>query len=634
MKERILVAIKDERLLDESSTALHEHDYLVTKASGLSDMETQLNSSPQDIILLDSTLWMQERPDLFPGFGQTHSETPIIHLISNGDQDTFKNILKNGDEGTQLVLPVTGKEILLMVDQVIKSKQIKERFKQMRNELLEANKNLSNRTREFQERISLYTDLFHSMTLGVITVDTGFFVKAWNAGIAGLTGIDESVATGSNLFDIIPALSAEGISERVKEVIVTGEPMELDHLKTHRPNGEEAYVDFRIAPLKRKEETVGAVLVMEDVTHEIHRREEADRAHGYIGNLVDNAADAIVSLNPDGIIITWNKGAEMTFGYSAQEAIGRPWEFLFSEHDNNRIYNLFEWVKKSGPVSNFETRVISMSGEYIPVSLTLSLIRDAGGNVYGLSGIFRDLSDTKKLTKQLIQSQKMMTLGSMAARMAHDLNNPLASLSTYTHLLMTRTNLLGVDKLTENLAKVEEDAERIGQLVKDLLWYSSPSDHTTGIVDIHEVLRKSLSFAAYLVDMDAIEIKKDYEARIPPILANSKELIQSFVNILTNAVAAMPEGGTIIIRTSTCGTEDDKGILITISDTGIGIPEENLPNIFEQFFSTRSGGKGNGLGLYVAKSIIEDHHGEIHVESEVNTGTTCTLRLPITSGTP
>jgi two-component system NtrC family sensor kinase len=254
--------------------------------------------------------------------------------------------------------------------------------------------------------------------------------------------------------------------------------------------------------------------------------------------------------------------------------------------------------------------------------------------VYGLSGIFRDLSDTKKLSKQLIQSQKMMSLGAMAARMAHDLNNPLASLSTYTHILMTRTNLLGVDTLTENLAKVEEDADRIGQLVKDLLWYSSPSDHTTGIVDIHEVLRKSLSFAAYLTNMENIEIRKDYEPRIPPILANSKDLIQAFVNILTNAAAAMPGGGTIMIRTTTSGAEDAKGVLVTISDTGIGIPQENLPNIFERFFSTRSNGKGNGLGLFVAKSIIEEHHGEIHVESEVNKGTSCTLRLPIKPGTP
>jgi PAS domain S-box-containing protein len=576
---------------------------------------------------------MEDRPDLLPNLGQNYSEMSIIHLVPNNDQDKFDNIFKNGEEGGRLLQPVTGNEILVMVDQVIKHKQLKERFNQMRNELLEANKNLSNRTKEFHELISFHKKILQSITLGIITIDTGFMITSWNPGISNVLSIDESVAIGSNLFDIIPALGWEKVSGRIKSVIHNGEVTELGHLRTKKPDGDEIYANYKFSPIKKEEDTVGAVIIAENITQKIRLKDELNRAQGYISYLVENSTDAIIGCDLDGIIVTWNKGAEMMFGYSSQESIGRPWDFLFAEKDKKKMQNLFQWVKKCESVSNFDTQIISMSGESIPISLTISLIKDINGNVYGVSGIAKELSKTKKLKKQFIQSQKMISLGTMAASMAHDINNPLASLSTYTHLLMTRTERIGISELTGNLSKVEEDADRIGQLVKDLLWYSIPSDHSMGMVDIHEILNKSLLFTGYQVNIDNIEIKSDYSAKKSQIMGNSRELIQAFVNILTNAVEAMPEGGTITIQTLSMDNEglknDTDCICIRISDTGTGIPEEYLPHIFEQFFTTKSNEERSGLGLYVVHAIIEDHHGEIKVESEIDKRTCFIIYLPI-----
>ncbi|MGA1865227.1 MAG: PAS domain S-box protein [bacterium] len=633
MKERILVVIKDEGLLEESATALYKHNYLVTKVSNLSEMESQLHSNRQDVLLLDSRVWIEDHPDLIPNLGKNYSETSIIHLIPNNDKDKFDSIFSNGEEGGRLLQPVTGKEILVMVDQVIKHKQLKERFNQMQNELLEANKNLSNRTKEFHELISFHEKILQSITLGIITIDKGFIITSWNPGIINILSIDESVAKGSNLFDIIPALGWEKVSGRIKSVIHNGEVTELGHLKTKKPDGDEIYANYKFSPIKKEEETVGAVIIAENITQKIRLKDELNRAHGYISYLVENSTDAIIGCDLDGVIVTWNKGAEMMFGFSSQESIGRPWDFLFAEKDRKKMQNLFQWVKKCESISNFETQIISMSGEPIPISLTISLIKDINGNVYGVSGIAKELSKTKKLKKQFIQSQKMISLGTMAASMAHDINNPLASLSTYTHLLMTRTERIGISELTGNLSKVEEDADRIGQLVKDLLWYSIPSDHSMGMIDIHEILNKSLLFTGYQVNMDNIDIKGDYSAKKSRIMGNSRELIQAFVNIFTNAVESMPEGGIISIRTQSMDNEglqnDQDEISIKISDTGTGIPEENLPHIFEQFFTTKSDEERSGLGLYVAYAIIEDHHGEIRVESKIDKGTCFTIHLPI-----
>jgi len=633
VKERVLVAIKDEGLLEESTTVLYKHDYLVTKASNLSDMESHLNSTPQDVILLDISIWKETEPDLPSRLSQSHSEASIIHLVSNGDQDILEGIVKNGEEGGHLLQPVTGKEVLVMVDQVIKNKQLHERFKQMRSELLEANKNLSNKTKEFQELIAFHKDILQNSTVGIITIDTRYIITSWNQCASRITGIKESVAMGSNLFDIIPILGWEKVLERVKAVIQKTEVTELGHLETKRPEGDNIYANYKFSPIRKENEIVGAVIIVEDISKKIHLQKELDRAHGYIGHLVENSADAIISTDLDGTIVTWNKGAETMFGFSGQAAIGRPWNFLAAENDRKKLQNLFQWVKKSGAISNFQAEIITMSGEPLPISLTISLIKDNDGHVYGISGIFKDLSEAKKIKKQMVQSQRMISLGAMATSMAHDINDPLASLSTYTHLLMTRTKGFGIAQLTNNLAKVEEDADKIGQMVKDLLWYATPSDHALGKVDIHEILKKSLSFTAYQVNMQKIEVKKDLSAKESQLMANSRELIQALVNILTNAVESMPDGGDMTIQTTSADEEapenGGKGILIKIRDTGIGIPEENLSRIFEQFFTTRSDEKGNGLGLYVARAIIEDHHGSIEVESGIDKGTCFTIRLPL-----
>ncbi|MGA1790731.1 MAG: ATP-binding protein, partial [bacterium] len=403
--------------------------------------------------------------------------------------------------------------------------------------------------------------------------------------------------------------------------------------ETKRPEGENIYANYKFSPLRKENEIVGAVIIVEDISKKIHLQKELDRANGYIGHLVENSADAIISTDLDGTIVTWNKGAETMFGFSGQAAIGRPWNFLAAENDRKKLQNLFQWVKKSGAISNFRADIITMSGEPLPISLTISLIKDNDGHIYGISGIFKDLSEAKKIKKQMIQSQRMISLGAMATSMAHDINDPLASLSTYTHLLMTRTKGFGIAQLTDNLAKVEEDADKIGQMVKDLLWYATPSDHALGMVDIHEILKKSLSFAAYQVNVQKIEVKKDLSAKESLVMVNSRELIQALVNILTNAVESMPDGGTMTIQTTSANGKmpenEEKGILIKIRDTGIGIPEGNISRIFEQFFTTRSDEKGNGLGLYVARAIIEDHHGSIEVESEIDKGTCFTIRLPL-----
>lgn len=632
MKERIMIVIKDDDLLEKSASILYDHDYLVTKASNLSDMESQINAVPQDLILIDSSVWIKERPDLLSGLEQNHSETSIIHLVPTEDHETLERISRNGI-GNYLFQPVTAKEILVMVDQAVRYRELMQRYQQMRTEFLEANKNLSNKTKEFQELLAFNTNILESMNVGILTIDKNYVITTWNSKISQIIGIKGSKAIGSNLFDILPWLNMGKVSERAKAVITEGEVTELGHIKGQKQDGAEIYADYKISPIKKSDDILGAVITVDDITQKIQFRDELDRSQKYIGNLVEYATDAIISYDLDGIILTWNKGAKELFGYGSEEAIGRPVDFLVDDKDRKKINNIFQWVKKSGSVSNFEAKLITKSGSAIPVSMTFSLIRDDEGKTYGLSGIFKDLSESKKVDRQLIQSQKMVCLRSMAFGMANDINAPLGALSSNSALLMRKSQANSLPEFTGCLGRIKEDAGRIAQLAKDLLWYAKPATNVKSRVRIHDILDKSLLFASFQANMHNIEIKKAYMSHLSHIIGNSKDLIQAFVNLFSNAMAAMPDGGVITIQTESLDREalfnGQTCICIKIADTGVGIPDENLPKIFGQFFTTKPDATGNGLGLYAVHFIIEDHQGKITVESEVNNGTCFTVWLPV-----
>ncbi|MBN2374398.1 PAS domain S-box protein [bacterium] len=633
MKERVLIVLKDRELLEESASILYDHDYLVTKASNLSDMESQMNATPHDLILIESSLWLRERPDLVLDLEQKYSGVSIVHLILNGDQETLDRLYKNGS-GIYLFQPVTAKEILVTVDQTIRYRELSLKYKQMLNEFRDVNKNLSNKTKELQELVAFNNNIIESVDAGIMSIDTQFIIKSWNLRMSEICGIFKSEAIGSNMFECLPWLNIENVPEKIALVLTEGNVDELNRKKGKGQNGVEIYADYRISPIKKGDVISGAVITVYDIRQKTPIEDELESPLRYTDNLVEHSADAIISLDPDGIIVTWNKGAETMFGYGAQEAIGRSWDFMVPAQDRKKMHNLFQWVNKGIPVSNFDTQVINNSGMPVPVSLTVSLIKDDEGKVLGLSGICKCLSATGKQRRQTIQSQKMVSIGIMAAGLAENITNPLASLSINAGLLSAKTDINGLLELTECLGKMEADADQISQLAKDLLWYSKAPKDESDAVDMHDALEKSIKFTRLQTDMHNIEIRRAYLAKQSRIIGNNRELIQAFINIFTNAQAAMPDGGVITVQTESIIAEEDSMegkacISIKIEDTGMGIPEENMHRIFEQFFTTNPNSRSNGLGLYVVNAIIENHSGNIEVESRVNKGTCITIRLPV-----
>jgi two-component system NtrC family sensor kinase len=233
--------------------------------------------------------------------------------------------------------------------------------------------------------------------------------------------------------------------------------------------------------------------------------------------------------------------------------------------------------------------------------------------------------ELREMQAHLIQSEKLASLGKLAAGVAHEINNPLGGILIYSHLILE-----DIDKETpyyDNLRKIVKETSRCKEIVKGLLEFARPKEPETSIVNINDVVEKALSIMETKTLFQNIKIKKKYSSSLPKITADSAQLQQVFINIIINAAEAMEGNGSLTIETGI--NDQEKQIYIRFQDTGPGIPEEVKNRLFEPFFTTKEVGKGTGLGLAISYSFIRKHNGTIEVKSKVNEGSTFIVKLPI-----
>jgi signal transduction histidine kinase len=236
--------------------------------------------------------------------------------------------------------------------------------------------------------------------------------------------------------------------------------------------------------------------------------------------------------------------------------------------------------------------------------------------------------EVKTMTQHLWQAAKLATMGELAASIAHELNNPLATVSLRIESL--QAGLAESDPRRQSLEIVEKEMDRMARLVADLLQFSRRSQPQISTIDLLEEVDKTLDLIHYHLRKSNIEVRKVFAPDTRAVLADRQQVRQVFLNLFSNAADAMPGGGALTIQVSM--TDSPTQVLIEVSDTGVGIPPEILTKIMEPFFTTKPEGKGTGLGLAICRRIIEEHHGALNVQSEVGKGTTVSIRFPATGG--
>jgi len=403
-----------------------------------------------------------------------------------------------------------------------------------------------------------------------------------------------------------------------------------------KKNGEKITVLLTAYPIwNDRGEVVGYEGINLDITERKRIEEELRKANEFFVNLIQSSVDGIIAADMKGNILIFNRGAEALTGYRAEEVIGKI--HITKIYPEGVAKEVMKRLRSPdyggvGKLAPSQLSVVDKEGREVPVQLSAALIYDRAGKEVASVGIFTDLRPRLEMERklqethvQLVSSEKMASLGKLAAGIAHEINNPLGGILIYASLMME--DLPEGDPRRQDLARIVSEAGRCKEIVKSLLEFARQTEPKMEPTDVNRAITEGLFFLENQALFHNIRIVKKLDPFLPPVRGHAGQLKQVFMNIIVNAAEAMHGNGVLTIGTSS--SSDRKRVIVEFTDTGEGIPPENLPRIFDPFFTTKGVGKGTGLGLATSYGIVQDHGGTIHVKSQVGQGTTFAIELPV-----
>ena len=389
------------------------------------------------------------------------------------------------------------------------------------------------------------------------------------------------------------------------------------------------------APVYNAQGEVEQVLeASRDVTERIRLEREAQRSKTFFEKLIQSIVDGIVVVDTKGNVLIFNEGMEQLTGYSASEImkkghLGSFYDIQVAKENMKKMRSdRFGPYGKLNPTS---MTIKTKSGEEIPVTLSASLITIDGKEV-GSVGVFTDMREILKIRKeledaniQLIQSQKIASIGRMAAGVAHEINNPLSGILIYTELL--KETLKDRPECLKDLQEIMDQTLRCKRIASELLEFSRKSAGKISSFSLDDLITKCLALLINKASFQNIEVTTNIDMAMPNLVGDMSQLQQVFTNLFMNAADAMDGKGKLHI--SATFDADRSSFVVKVADTGPGIPDECRDKVFDIFFTTKPAGKGTGLGLSISQNILKIHGGHISFECPAQGGTVFTVELPL-----
>jgi PAS domain S-box-containing protein len=383
-----------------------------------------------------------------------------------------------------------------------------------------------------------------------------------------------------------------------------------------------ATLDVRLYARKVQEEGKSVFYI---IGRDISAEKQRDLDLLRFSNVVHFTVNPIQITDADGRMIYVNPAFERVTGYRRDELLGRDPSMISSKKYTREFWSKVWTVISAGKVWNGEIENRRKDGTPIYTQLLISPILTADGTVTGYLGTHRDITEQKALEQQLMHSQKMESIGTLAAGIAHEVGNPLTSISSIVQVLL-RT--ISDEFARDKLGLVQTQVHRITKIIRDLVDFSRPSNYQLQPVDIVKNLTDAVEIVKMGKKAKEITFVTHVRDQMPLLTLVPDQIAQVFVNMLLNAVDALQgKKGTIMTEFA----RGDAQVHVTISDDGVGIARENLSKVFEPFFTTKPVGEGTGLGLWVSYGIVRSFRGDITVRSEEGEGTSFTIDLPLNS---
>jgi PAS domain S-box-containing protein len=371
---------------------------------------------------------------------------------------------------------------------------------------------------------------------------------------------------------------------------------------------------------------------MYGIVQDITARKGAQEASQRLAAIVESSDDAIASKDLTGVVTSWNRAAERIFGYTAEEMIGRPITTIIPPELHDDETKILATIARGERIDHFETVRLTKSGERIDVSLTISPVRNETGEIVGAAKIARDITQQKKAERALRTSERLASVGRLAATVAHEINNPLEAITNLIFLAKATPSREDTDRF---LTMAEDELNRVSHLTRQTLGFYRESK-PVAVVQVGELIESLASIFSSRARNRGIKIDAEVSEDAASLKV-SAEMRQVVANLVANSMDAMESGGRVRIRAATGHSwrgEQERGVRLTVADSGSGIPKAIRPRMFEPFFTTKKD-VGTGLGLWVCKGIVENNRGEIRMKSSAEPGhswTAFTVFLPLKPG--
>jgi PAS domain S-box-containing protein len=495
---------------------------------------------------------------------------------------------------------------------------------------------VNDRTQQLVASQERYKALFDLVADSVFMVGEDGVIVAVNKREEQALGFSEQQVVGSSILNVVQPIHHDEMKALLAKIRAGERQVPTQEITVRDATGKETPVEMDLILVRGSDHT-WVMVQLRDITdrkrleRQMHtyqqeleakvteRTREIEETKQYLENLLENANDVIYTLDSEQCF-TYVNSKIVAWGYAKEDLLGRPYLSLLSKrHRGRRLKSTLD----IGVKQVYEVEVLTKSGEPRSVMVSVSPLHGVEGEILGVLGIARDMTDTKKLEQQIRNSEKLASVGKLAAGVAHEINNPLGGILNCLYNM--RKGTLSLSRQEEYLASMEDGLRRVQKIVRQLLDFSQQHNPELALADINHVINRVLLLTDHLFVPQRVRLETALAIDIPELMIDRHMMEQVLMNLILNAVQAMRNGGVLTIRTVVEGSN----CLVHIRDSGCGISASVLPRIFDPFFTTKHEGEGTGLGLSVSLGIVERHGGKIFVNSEVGKGTTFTVSIPL-----
>lgn len=586
--------------------------------------------------MLGKYLWditpTDRRPEILEYFHQ-------LPALREGTLETVFVTSKGGwidveIHSTALVDPVSGELVYTraFVRDVTERKALQYQIEQYTTRLEEE---VAAQTQQLSQSEKRYRVLFNRSADSIFMVDSKGMIVAVNEREQEVLGYSESHLIQHPFAEVV-AESSQGKTEELLRTVVSGEE-KVSTAEIEVYDSEHRLLSVEMDLIRVEQETMIVVMVqLRDITErkqlearlQRHSEEleekvqertlEIQQTKLYLESLLENANDVIYTLDHDQCFTYVNSKVE-TWGYQKEDLLGRPFLTLLSKrHRGRRLKEILNMTVKQ----EYEVDVMSRKGETRSVLVSVSPLRNDQDAVIGVLGIARDITDRKSLEQHIRNTERLASVGKLAAGVAHEINNPIGGILNCLYNI--RKGTLAPGRQEEYLMYMEDGLLRAQKIVRQLLDFSQQHEPEFTMSEVNILMDRVLVLTNHAIIEKGLQLEKELASDLPLLYVDPHMIEQVITNLLLNAIQATKPGGRIILRTRVVGEMCE----LEVADTGSGIPADVRPHIFDPFFTTKRTGEGTGLGLSVSLGIVERHGGQLDVESEEGQGTVFTVKLP------